>query len=134
MIRKLNHLGIAVSNLDEGLALYERILGSKPLFIKDIPEKQARVALFKIGEDVEIELLSATGPLCDIKEFIDKHGQGIHHIALEVDDVDAELKAMEKKGIKATDKVGRRGVAGKVGFLDSESTKGVLMELVQPTH
>ncbi len=134
MIKKLHHIGIAVSNLDEGIALYERLLGVKPLFIKDIPAKQARVAMIKLGEDVEIELLSAAGPECDIKEFIEKHGEGIHHIAVVVDDLEAELKSLEKNSIKLVDKVPRQGVSGKVAFLDSGSTKGVFMELVQPYH
>jgi methylmalonyl-CoA/ethylmalonyl-CoA epimerase len=134
MIKKLHHLGIAVSNLDEGISLYEKLLGSKPLFTKDIPEKQARVAIFKLGEDVEIELLSATGPECDIKEFIDAHGQGIHHIALAVDDLVSELKSIEQKGIQLRDREPRRGVAGPVAFLEPESTQGVFIELTQPMH
>jgi methylmalonyl-CoA/ethylmalonyl-CoA epimerase len=134
MIKKLHHIGIAVDNLDEGLRLYESILGTKPLLVKDIPEKEARVALFKLGKDVEIELLSATGPGCDIKEFIEKHGQGLHHIALEVDDINQEIKRIPQQGIKMKDKEPRKGVAGKVAFLESESTKNTMIELVQPDH
>jgi methylmalonyl-CoA epimerase len=134
MIKKLHHIGIAVSNLEEGIALYERLLGVKHLFIKDLPAKQARVAMIQLGDDVEIELLSAAGPECDIKEFIEQHGEGIHHIALVVDDIEADLKNMEKNSIKIVDRVPRQGVAGKVAFLDTASTRGVMMELVQPTH
>ncbi len=134
MIKKLHHLGIAVSNLEEGLDLYRKLLGSGPVFTKDIPEKQARVAIFKLGEGVEIELLSATGPECDIKEFIDAHGQGIHHIALAVDDLASEMKSIEQKGITLRDREPRRGVAGPVAFLEPESTQGVFIELTQPTH
>ena len=134
MIKKLHHMGIAVDNLDEGIKLYESILGTKPLFTKDIPEKEARVALFKLGEDIEIELLSATGPGCDIKEFIEKHGQGIHHIALEVDDIKGEIKRMPGLGIKMVDQEPRKGVAGQVAFMDSATTKDVMIELVQPSH
>ena len=134
MIKKLHHLGIAVSNLEEGIALYRKLLGSGPVFTKDIPEKQARVAIFKLGEDVEIELLSATGPECDIQEFIAAHGQGIHHIALAVDDLVSEMKSIEQKGITLRDREPRRGVAGPVAFLEPESTQGVFIELTQPMH
>jgi methylmalonyl-CoA epimerase len=132
MIKKLHHIGIAVDNMDEGIALYEGLLGCKPLFVREIPEKQAKVAMFMLGKDVEIELLAANGPECDIKDFIAQHGQGIHHICVEVDDLIKEMKSAEKKGLKLADIEPRRGVAGKVAFLDSASTKGVMIELVQP--
>jgi methylmalonyl-CoA/ethylmalonyl-CoA epimerase len=131
MIKRLHHVGIAVSRLDDSVALYERILGMKPLSVEDVPDNKLRAALFKVGEEVEIELIQPTDPDSSIAKYLEKRGQGIHHICFEVDDVDEELKAMAEKGIELVDKQGRSGLTGKVGFLHPKSTQGVLIELVQ---
>ena len=89
-------------------------------------------AVFKIGGGVEIDLLEPMGPDSTVAKFLEKRGEGLHHIALEVDDIDNDLKEMEKKGIQLIDREGREGVAGKIGFLHPKSANGVLIELVQP--
>ena len=131
MIKALNHVGIAINNLDEGMALYEAMLGIKPLSVEEVPHLKIKAAIFKVGE-VEFELLQPTAPDGEMGRFIERHGQGVHHICFEVDDVDAELKAMAGKGIELIDKQGREGIAGKIGFLHPKSTQGVLIEFVEP--
>jgi methylmalonyl-CoA/ethylmalonyl-CoA epimerase len=131
MIKRLHHIGIAVRNLKESVALYERLLGIKVHAIKKAPRQQVREAIFKVGEGAEVDLLEPTGPDSVLARFLEKHGEGLHHICFEVDDVDAELKAMAAKGVEAIDKQGRQGMAGKIGFLHPRSAQGVLIELVQ---
>jgi len=133
-MKRLHHIGIAVSNLDEAIALYEGFLGSKPVLVREIPEKQARVAVFHMAGDLEFELLAAARPECDIKEFIDAHGPGVHHLAFAVDNLDNELKSIKESKMRVVDPEPKNGVAGKVVFLDSESTDGVTIEMVQLYH
>ncbi len=131
MIKRLHHVAIAVNNLDESVALYERILGVKPLSIEDVPSQKVRVAFFKVGEEAEIELMEPTEPGSVVARFLESRGQGIHHICFEVDAIDEELKVLAGKGIELIDKQGRVGLVGKVGFLHPKSTHGVLIELIQ---
>ncbi len=130
MIRRLHHIGIAVINLEESVALYERILELKLVSIEEAPCQQVKAAVFRVGE-VEIELLEPMGPESAIARFLASRGQGIHHLCLEVDDIDEELKTMVGKGVQLIDEEGREGIAGKVGFIHPKSLQGVLVELVQ---
>ena len=132
MLKRLHHVAIMVNNLEESVALYERILGIKLFSIEDIPDQNLRTAVFKIGEEAEIELIQPTEPDSGVARFLESRGQGLHHICFEVDEVDEELKAMAEKGIELIDRQGRTGISGKVGFLHPKSTHGVLIELVQP--
>jgi methylmalonyl-CoA/ethylmalonyl-CoA epimerase len=131
MIKRVHHIGIAVNNLKESVALFEKLLGIKA-HIEDAPSQKVSEAIFKIGDEVEINLLEPTGPDSSVAKFLEKRGEGLHHIALEVDDINSELKKMEKKGVQLIDKEGRDGVAGQIGFLYPKSVNGVLIELVQP--
>ena len=131
MIRALNHVGIAVNNLDESIALYERMLGVKPLSIDEVPHLKMKVALFEVG-GVHFELLQPTAPDGDVGRFIESHGQGVHHLCFEVDDIDADLAAMAGKGIELIDKKGKEGLLGRIGFLHPRSTNDLLIELVEP--
>lgn len=131
MIKKVHHIGIAVNNLKESAALFERLLGLKA-HIEEAPCQRVTEAIFRLGQGVEIDLLEPMGPDSAVAKFLEKRGEGLHHIALEVDDIDADLEAMEGKGVQLIDKQGREGVAGKIGFLHPKSVNGVLVELVQP--
>jgi len=131
MIKRVHHVGIAVNNLQESVALFERLLGLKA-HIEEAPCQRVTEAIFKVGEGVEIDLLEPMGPDSAVAKFLEKRGEGLHHIALEVDDIDADLEAMEGKGVQLIDKQGREGVAGKIAFLHPKSVNGVLVELVQP--
>ncbi len=131
MIKRVHHIGIAVTNLKESAALFEKVLGTKAHY-HDAPYQKVSEAVFKIGKGAEIDLLEPTGPESAVAKYLEKRGEGLHHIALEVDNVDKELKACEGKGIQLIDKEGREGVAGQIGFLHPKSLSGVLTELVQP--
>ena len=131
MIKRVHHIGIAVNNLSESVALFERLLGIKAR-VEAAPCQKVTEAVFKLGEGVEINLLEPMGPDSSVAKFLERRGEGLHHIAFEVDDVNRELKAMEGKGVQLIDKEGREGVAGKIGFLHPKSVNGVLVELVQP--
>ncbi len=131
MIKRIHHIGIAVRNLKESVAVYEKMLGIKA-HIEDVPCQQVSEAIFDFGDEAEINLLEPMGPESAVAKFLEKRGEGLHHIALEVDDIDAELKAMQKKGFRLIDEEAREGVEGKIGFLHPKSAGGVLIELVQP--
>jgi methylmalonyl-CoA/ethylmalonyl-CoA epimerase len=131
MIKRVHHIGIAVNNLKESVALFEKLLGVKA-HIQGAPCQKVTEARFKIGNEVEINLLEPMGPDSAVAKFLEKRGEGLHHIALEVEDINGELKKMEKKGFQLIDKEGRDGVVGQIGFLHPKTAGGVLIELVQP--
>ncbi len=131
MIKRVHHIGIAVNSLKESAALFEKVLGVKAHY-HDAPCQKVSEAVFKIGEGAEIDLVEPTGPESTVARFLEKRGEGLHHLALEVDNVDNELKVLESKGVQLIDKEGREGVAGQIGFLHPKSLAGVLIELVQP--
>ena len=130
MIKNFNHVAIAVNNLDEVLALFESLFGLKPSKIEEVPDQGVKAALIPIGSG-EIELLEPIDPNGGVAKFIERRGEGIHHICLEVDNTDEELKSLADKGVELIDKVGRKGLAGRVGFIHPKSTKGVLIEIAQ---
>jgi methylmalonyl-CoA/ethylmalonyl-CoA epimerase len=131
MIKRVHHIGIAVKNLKESTALFEKLLGVKAE-IHLAPSQGVTEACFKLGDEVEIDLLEPMGEDSTVAKFLEKRGEGLHHIALEVEDINVGLKEMETKGIQLIDKEGRPGVAGQIGFLHPKSTNGVLMELIEP--
>jgi methylmalonyl-CoA epimerase len=131
MIKRVHHIAIAVNNLKESITTFEKLLGVKA-HVQIAPDKTVTEACFKINGGVEISLIEPKGPDSAVAKFLEKRGEGLHHIALETDDISAELKDMEKKGFQLIDKEGRDGVAGKIGFLHPKSANGVLLELVQP--
>jgi methylmalonyl-CoA/ethylmalonyl-CoA epimerase len=130
MIKKVDHVSIAVSDIAEGLKTFENLLGIKAGHVEEIPEQGVKAAMIMVG-DIEIELIEPTKPDSGVAKFLEKKGEGIHHICFEVDDVDKELDSLAAKGVDLIDKQGRDGLAGKVGFIHPRSTKGVLIELAQ---
>ncbi len=131
MIKRVDHIASVVKNLDEAVELYERAFGLKPACIETLPEQGVKAALIPIGEQGEIELLEPIDAQSGVAKFLESRGEGIHHICLEVDDVDKELELLAAKGVGLIDKKGRPGLAGKVGFIHPKSMKGVLIELAQ---
>lgn len=124
----IEHIGIAVSNLQEAIRYYEEVLGLECYAIEEVADQKVRTAFFKIG-DTKIELLESTDPDGPIGKFIEKKGPGIHHIAFAVDNVDIALQEAESKGIQLIDKKGRKGAENlNIGFLHPKSTFGVLTE------
>jgi methylmalonyl-CoA epimerase len=131
LIKKVHHIAIAVKNLDEAIKLYETLFGVKPTKIEDVPEQGVKAALIPMGDGGEIELLEPIDPNGGVAKFIENRGEGIHHICLEVDNIDKALVEMSEKGCHLIDKKSRAGLAGQIGFLHPRSTKGVLFELAQ---
>ena len=130
MIKRIDHVAVAVKNLDEAISTVETLFGLKPSKIKEIPDQGVKAALIPIG-DTEIEFIQPVKPDTGVAKFLETKGEGIHHIAIEVDDIDAELKRLEEAGAKLIDKQGRGGLAGKIGFIHPKSVHGVLIELAQ---
>jgi methylmalonyl-CoA/ethylmalonyl-CoA epimerase len=124
----IEHIGIAVRNLDDAIPFYEKILGQKYYSIEEVKDQKVKTAFFRIGQ-TKIELLESTDPEGPIGKFIEKKGEGIHHIAFAVDDVEGSLKEAESLGIQLIDKVPRKGAEElSIGFLHPKSTGGVLIE------
>jgi methylmalonyl-CoA epimerase len=131
MIKGINHIGIAVKNLDEALSFYENTFGLKPAHIETVPDQAVKSALIPLG-GASIELIEPTDSQSGVAKFLEQRGgDGVHHISLEVDDVNQELKLLEGKGIKLIDKEARKGTAGMIAFLHPKSTRGILIELTQ---
>ncbi|SDH62743.1 methylmalonyl-CoA epimerase [Winogradskyella thalassocola] len=128
-ISHIEHLGIAVENLEEAIAYYEQVLGMKCYSIEEVVDQKVKTAFFLVGH-TKIELLESTSPDGPIGKFIAKKGQGIHHIAFAVDNTTEALKTVEERGVTLIDKTSRKGAEGlEIGFLHPKSTLGVLTEL-----
>lgn len=124
----IEHIGIAVNNLEESIAYYEKVLGLKCYAIEDVKDQKVKTAFFKVGQ-TKIELLEATSEESPVAKFLDKKGPGIHHLAFAMDDVAESLKQAESNGVRLIDKAPRNGAEGlKIGFLHPKSTGGVLTE------
>jgi methylmalonyl-CoA/ethylmalonyl-CoA epimerase len=129
MIQKLDHIGIAVSNLEEALKLYRDTLGLKVDHIEDF--EGMKIAFIPIG-DTEFELLQPTDPEGALAKFLEKRGEGIQHIAVRVDDVAKSLEELKAKGLQVIDQKPRRGAGGaQIAFFHPKSTKGVLLEICE---
>ncbi len=134
MITKIDHLGIAVRSLDESVAYYEKALGLKCEHREEVASQKVRTAFFHVGE-VHIELLEATSPESPIAKFIEKNGEGVHHVAFASTDINAQLKQAAASGVKLIHEVPFEGAAGKlVAFLHPKSTYGVLTEICAPKN
>ena len=127
-MNKIEHLGIAVENLEKAIKYYEHVLGLKCYSIEEVTDQKVKTAFFMVG-NTKIELLESTSPEGPIGKFIAKKGQGIHHIAFAVEDTNKALKHAEDKGVTLIDKVARKGAEGlEIGFLHPKATLGVLTE------
>lgn len=131
MIQKVSHIGIAVKNLQEAIAVYQK-LGLEVEGIETVESQKVRVAFLPVGKEVRIELLEPTSDDSPIARFIEKKGQGIHHIALATDNIENELKMAELQELSPLDKVPRPGAHhASIGFLHPRAMNGVLLELCQ---
>jgi methylmalonyl-CoA/ethylmalonyl-CoA epimerase len=129
--RKISHLGIAVKDLSASEQLFKKLLGADDVHHEEVGDQGVRIASFKIGESI-IELTEATRPDSAIAKFIEKRGEGIHHIAIEVDDVASELARLRSEGIQLIDESPKEGAHNmQIAFLHPKSTNGVLVELCQ---
>lgn len=131
MLSKIDHIGIAVSNIQHSLTIFEDILGIKCAGEEVLNDQNLKVAFLPIG-DSEIELLQSIAEEGTIAKFIEKRGEGIHHIAFRVEKLEDILKNLDEKGVQLIDKKPRYGAGGaKIAFLHPKSTNGVLIELCE---
>ncbi|MCK9451419.1 MAG: methylmalonyl-CoA epimerase [Bacteroidales bacterium] len=127
----IEHIGIAVKSLDEAIPYYEQLLGSSCYAIEEVADQRVRTAFFKIGQ-TKIELLESTSPEGPVGKFIEKKGEGIHHIAFAVDGLEDALEKVKAQGIRLIDEQPRKGAEGlHIAFLHPKSTFGVLTELCE---
>jgi len=128
-ISHIEHIGIAVENLEEAIKYYEEVLGMKCYAVEEVVDQKVKTAFFLVGT-TKIELLESTAPDGPIGKFIEKKGPGIHHIAFAVNNATEALQQVEARGVTLIDKVSRKGAEGlNIGFLHPKSTLGVLTEL-----
>jgi methylmalonyl-CoA/ethylmalonyl-CoA epimerase len=127
----IEHIGIAVKNLSEAISFYEKALGLKCYNIEEVKEQKVKTAFFKVGQ-TKIELLESTDPEGPIGKFLEKKGEGIHHMAFAVKNIEEAMKEVEQKGVTLIDKTPRKGAEGlDIAFLHPKSTFSVLTELCE---
>ncbi|MDX1764923.1 MAG: methylmalonyl-CoA epimerase [bacterium] len=132
MIKKIDHLGIAVKSIDEARRFYEEVLGLPCEGIEEVRSQKVRTAFFSVGE-VHIELLEPTADDSPVAKFLEKNGEGIHHIAYRTDDVESQLARAREGGCRLVHETPIQGAGGKrVAFLHPKSTFGVLTEFCEP--
>ena len=127
----IEHIGIAVKDMDAAIKFYEEVLGLECYSIEEVADQKVRTAFFKVGQ-TKIELLESTSPDGPIGKFIEKKGEGIHHLAFAVNNIEKQLSDAASKGVNLIDKEPRKGAEGlDIAFLHPKSTNGVLTELCE---
>ncbi len=130
-ISHIEHIGIAVKNLEESIRFYEDVLGMECYAIEEVTDQKVKTAFFQVGQ-TKIELLESTDPEGPIGKFLEKKGEGVHHMAFAVKGIEDALAQMDEKGVRLIDKQPRKGAEGlDIAFLHPKSTHGVLMELCE---
>ena len=131
MVEKIEHIGIAVKNIEEANKVYEKLLGLAPYKTETIESEGVNTSFFQTGES-KIELLQATTKESAIAKFIEKRGEGIHHLAFAVKDISAEIKRLKEEGFMVINETPKKGADNKlVSFVHPKNTQGVLIELCQ---
>ena len=130
-MNKIEHIGIAVKNIQTANVVFEKILGIAPYKAESVDSEQVNTSFFKVGEN-KVELLEATGPDSPIAKFLTRKGEGIHHIAFDVDNIVAEMARLKAEGFVLLNEVPKKGADNKlVCFVHPKETNGVLIELCQ---
>ena len=131
MIKKIEHLGIAVKDLNKSNELFKKLLGEESYKTEAVDSESVTTSFFKVG-DQKIELLEASEPNSTIARFIERRGEGMHHLAFHVENIDEEIERLEKEGFEFVSKIPTKGADNKmVVFLHPKTTNGVLVELCQ---
>ncbi len=133
MIEKIHHVGVAVRSLGEALKFYSDTLGLPVQASATMEEQGVKAALLTIGGS-EIELLEPLSPESPIGRFLERKGEGLHHVCFQTPDVAAELEGLKSKGVELVDQQPRRGLAGMICFLHPKASRGVLVELATPVE
>lgn len=133
MPKRIDHIAIIVRDIEQALVFYRDMLGIAPGEIQEVPTEQVRIAFLPMGGPggSEIELIEPTAPDSSLAKFLEKRGEGLHHICLEVENIDAELADMREKGAPVLDKQPRIAAEGRAIFLHPKGTNGVLLELLE---
>lgn len=131
MIQKIHHVAIAVKSLEDALRFYRDTLGLSVHGQGTREDQGVKAAVLTIGQS-EIELLEPLGPDTPVGRFLERRGEGLHHICFQTDDIDKGMADLKAKGVEFIDQEPRQGLAGRICFLHPRSTKGVLLELAQP--
>jgi methylmalonyl-CoA epimerase len=132
MFAGFDHVGVAVKNLDDAVKVYRDVLGFKLEGVRVLPERKVRVAFLSTGGESRIELLEPLGGDSAVAKFLETRGEGIQHIAVRVDNIEAVLEELKSKGVSLVDEKPRIGAEGaKIAFVHPKSTKGVLLELCE---
>ena len=131
MIKKIEHLGIAVTDINESLRVFESLLGTECYKVEEVESEGVKTAFLQVGES-KIELLEATNPDSPIAKYLEKRGQGIHHIAFEVDNIQNEINRLINEGFVLIHQTPKNGADNKlIAFLHPKSTESILIELCQ---
>ena len=132
MLKRVDHIAIIVRNIEQALVFYRDTLGIMP-GIKEVPTEQVRIVFLPMGgpDGSEIELIEPTSANSSLSKFLEKRGEGLHHICMEVDDIDAALADMQEKGTPVLDKEPRIAAEGRAIFIHPKAANGVLLELVE---
>ncbi|HVU68127.1 MAG TPA: methylmalonyl-CoA epimerase [Ktedonobacteraceae bacterium] len=133
MPERIDHVAIIVRNIEQALTFYQDTLGIQPREIKDVPSEQVRIAFLPLGGPggSEIELIEPTTSASSLSRFLEKRGEGLHHICLEVENIDLALREMREKGAPVLDTEPRVAAEGRAIFLHPKGTNGVLLELLE---
>jgi len=132
--KAVNHIGIAVKSIESHRSFYEQVLGAEFESIEDVPSQKVRVGFFKLA-DVRLELLEPTDPTSSVAAFLEKRGEGLHHVAYTVSNLDERLAELKSGGIRLIDETPRPGAHHtRIAFLHPKSSCGVLTELCEPSH
>src|SRR5262249_30294409 len=133
-VKAVNHIGIAVRSIDVQRPFYEGTLGAVFEGVEEVPDQKVRVAFFRIS-DVRLELLEPTDPSSTIASFLDKRGEGLHHVASSAAGIEARIQELKQSGLRMIDEVPRPGAHHmRIAFVHPKSTFGVLTELCEPVH
>jgi methylmalonyl-CoA/ethylmalonyl-CoA epimerase len=131
MLKKIAHIGVAVKNLEASTETFSRLLNTKDVKTEEVNDQKVRLAFFHVGE-MSIELTESTSPDSPISKFIEKRGEGVHHVSFVVDDIRAELARLKSEGFQLIDEQPRLGAGGYwIAFVHPKSTNGVLIEISQ---
>jgi methylmalonyl-CoA/ethylmalonyl-CoA epimerase len=133
-VKAINHIGIAVRSIEAQRAFYEGTLGGTFEGVEEVPDQRVRVGFFRI-HDVRLELLEPTEPSSPVATFLDKRGEGLHHVAFTVEDLESRIAELKQSGLRMIDEVPRPGAHHmRIAFVHPKSTFGVLTELCEPAE
>lgn len=128
-VRHINHICIAVRDLEDTLQFYQQSFGTGPAVIHNIQDQNVKATLLRVGGS-QLEFIQPTDPASGVSKFIESRGEGVHHICFEVDDLESTLNRLDESGVQLIDKRPREGLSGMIAFIHPRSTRGLLIELV----